>query len=370
MIGHEDLLAAPRGRRFCFELLRQLVDDGSDSRAEPDATLFWATYHLDRRRGTAGTLFGPGADAPAREPSAGRVDASFDGLLRSADRSAATVLHVLRALGETADTAWWWQEPDAIDVLLASPDRAGLVSRMVTACLALPPVFGLLTSGGAAPQWHTRFAGDEGVVDDDRSGLRSARAVSAEWRYALLAEVADGARRRRPAAAAVSGAWWSTPPHGLLTTTAAAGEHGPIGLWAVEDSFGWERASVSAVPTPGSAAVAVIDGPDDWAALCRRASIDVSTTTRRHDWFRATGVDGDWVLPDWVELAEEFDAVHLTVRGWLATGGLAIPVGAGTASVVAGWTPDTTVWLRDPAPAVDQAMSQHWVWDDRGWRRV
>ena len=69
-------------------------------------------------------------------------------------------------------------------------------------------------------------------------------------------------------------------------------------------------------------------------------------------------------------MAEEFDAVHLTVSGWLATGGLAIPVGAGTASVVAGWTPGTTAWLRDPAPAVDQATSQHWFWDDRGWRRV
>jgi hypothetical protein len=84
-----------------------------------------------------------------------------------------------------------------------------------------------------------------------------------------------------------------------------------------------------------------------WAQLCRRHPLPV-TAARRHDWYRATGRgDVTWVQPDWAAVADEVDAVHLTVAGYLTTAGRAIHVGQATASVLAGWDPDATYWLTD-----------------------
>jgi hypothetical protein len=77
---------------------------------------------------------------------------------------------------------------------------------------------------------------------------------------------------------------------------------------------------------------------------------------------------GPWLVPDWSRVAQEWDAVHLTVAGYLASATRCIPVPdaadatgtAGTtgttgtagstgrveaASVIGGWGPDVTYWL-------------------------
>lgn len=100
--------------------------------------------------------------------------------------------------------------------------------------------------------------------------------------------------------------------------------------------------------------------PQDWAALCRRHPLDV-TASRRHDWYRTTGRDGSWVQPDWSAVAQETDAVHLTMRGYLTTAGLAVPVSEGVASVLAGWDPDATYWFA--GAAVDPGTARDWVYD-------
>jgi len=41
--------------------------------------------------------------------------------------------------------------------------------------------------------------------------------------------------------------------------------------------------------------------------------------SRRHDWWRVTGSAGAWMIPDWVAVAADYDAVHLTVGGYLTT---------------------------------------------------
>ena len=71
------------------------------------------------------------------------------------------------------------------------------------------------------------------------------------------------------------------------------------------------------------------------------------TAQRRHDWYRTTGRDGAWAMPDWAAIAMEYDAVHLPISGYLALAGLAIPVTDDIASVIAGWDPDATYWLTD-----------------------
>ena len=46
---------------------------------------------------------------------------------------------------------------------------------------------------------------------------------------------------------------------------------------------------------------------EDWLRLCRAHPLEVSAS-RRHDWYRTTGMVGPWVIPDWSTVAQEADA--------------------------------------------------------------
>lgn len=389
----EDLLAGPRGRRLCWEVVLGTVGDQPD-----DDTLFWASYWISVRRGDGISLSGPGASEPRPAPSDDDVVTAVEALFDAADPASATLDQVLAALGRAAESAMWWQEPDAEDVLLQTVVPRSLHERIATAVAAAPGVqalFATATATAPATAPAPAPAPRQWAVIPDTSGyggaVRPAAAVLAEWRRELLDERSHGLGD--PVTAPISGTWWTTPPSGLLDTTTERDGRGPLGLWAVEDHTGWERAAVAPAAVDPSARIVVVDDAEDWAALCRAAPIDVTATTRRHDWYRATGRDGAWVVPDWAAIAERYDAVHLTLRGWLRASGTAIPVDAdsadGTAdsadgtldsaegvlhsadgtpaSVIAGWTPDTTVWLRDPRPALGPSTMWRWSGEDRGW---
>ncbi|MFX1760442.1 MULTISPECIES: hypothetical protein [Rhodococcus] len=60
-----------------------------------------------------------------------------------------------------------------------------------------------------------------------------------------------------------------------------------------------------------------IHGPDDWVQLCRRFPLE-AIAQKRPGWYRTTGRDGRWVLPDWRAVAEVYGGVHLNVAGYLA----------------------------------------------------
>jgi hypothetical protein len=65
-------------------------------------------------------------------------------------------------------------------------------------------------------------------------------------------------------------------------------------------------------------------------------------------------------------VAEEADAVHLTVAGYLAAAGRALPVDDRRASVIAGWAPDTTFWFagtsaRPRGAATWRLAGERWV---------
>jgi hypothetical protein len=139
----------------------------------------------------------------------------------------------------------------------------------------------------------------------------------------------------------VSGTWWSFPD-GLVQTVAQV----PAALGWVEDALGEEHAAL--VPVSGTGRILELAAEEDWTGLCRRYPLDV-TASRRHDWFRTTGRNGGWVIPDWERVAQDWDAVHLPVLGYLRCAGRALPVDEGRATVVAGWNPDTTIWLTDSA---------------------
>jgi hypothetical protein len=112
-----------------------------------------------------------------------------------------------------------------------------------------------------------------------------------------------------------------------------------------------------------------IHGPSDWAALVARFPLDVSRS-RRHDWYRATGLARRWLIPDYPVVAGSYDAIHLSVAGYLTTAGVAVPTGDGVA-MLAGWDPDTTWWLADCLTQAGQP--DDWVQDAEaalGWSRL
>jgi hypothetical protein len=124
----------------------------------------------------------------------------------------------------------------------------------------------------------------------------------------------------------------------------------------VEDSLGWPEARCWPVRVAPGARIYEISGPAEWGVLVRRYPLEVSKS-RRHDWWRATGWAGRWLIPDFTAVASDYDAVHVTVRAYLTTAGKALPVGAGETvggprvdearTVLAGWDPDQTYWLAD-----------------------
>jgi hypothetical protein len=76
----------------------------------------------------------------------------------------------------------------------------------------------------------------------------------------------------------------------------------------------------------------------------------------RHDWYRVTGEDRAWVLPDWSRVAHEAAGVHLSVLGYLRTATRLVEIDGGSASVLAGWNPDATYWLRDGAREISDPV--------------
>lgn len=98
------------------------------------------------------------------------------------------------------------------------------------------------------------------------------------------------ATRERPVhpAANWSGEWWSNPTSALTTSTRALQGLGPVGLWLIEDGFGWTQADSQRVNYEGVSRIYEISGVDSWAELCREYPLGV-TSTRRHDWYRSTG---------------------------------------------------------------------------------
>ena len=368
-IDADALLAGPRGRRLCLELMRH-GDPASEAREHFGQLVFFASYRSAKANGVAVTLLrsstadGPGADAPLPDPTPAELADALDRVpLPHLDDDTLTT-----ALASTVDAAAYWQEPDGDDLLMVEP----VVTR------ALRRVAEHVVSSPATAWWSDRTAPDQHLVEFDRPEFRTGeppswsvvgvRSALQQWRDARVAGEAR-ALRERPLdpSASFSADWWSTPNWIGPVTTQAGPDGAPLGLRLVEDGFGDTRAHVRQLDVPPDARVIEVDGPDDWARLCREHPLEV-TASHRHDWYRATGRAGAWVSPDWASVAEIADAVHVSVAGYLLTAGRSVPVDESTASVLAGWSPDETYWLTDVAASDAPAIT--WVLDDDGrWVR-
>lgn len=322
------LLAGPRGRRMCLELAQ-----GNDGEQTPEQdrlveTLFFAQA---ARSGTGVryATFTTRDDASASEshepawpdPTTEQIAAALDAV----EPIAVDELSVMRALAASVDSARPWQDPDEIDLLLAEPRMTDPLRRIAERIAAAD-----------AAQWLAEpIAGEQWVVDFEvTENLRPMPPIPtvpealAEWR----AERVDS-----------SGYWWVFPPWPVPVTSRARAGLGPVGLWAVEDSFGWHAASVTRAAIPVGARVYEVADAEAWAALCRSYPLELVDSSQ--EWLLCTGWEGLWVLPDWSLVARTFDAVHLTAAAYLAAAETAIPVSGDRASTIAGWAPDHTYWL-------------------------
>lgn len=308
-------LAGPRGRRLCWELLGGVHG--------------WAAER--------------GRTAAEAEQFAAAL--TPDVVVRS--------LHALderRLIAAFADSVAWaryWQAPDDIDQALGNPDVAS----------ALRPV--AATVSHAAPAWW----GAPVDLDAQRAvtwmdphfpplSLDGAAGKLRQWEEAIQ----EDEQRKRPhdVRARYSGRWWSTPALcGLAKSTRALPGLGAVHLALVEDEMGWEEAFCQGLQPTRPPRVYELTGPVDWQGLVNRYSLEV-TRSRRHDWWRATGVDGRWFIPDYLAASRDYDALHLSARGYLTTAGQPYPVDGG-ATLLAGWDPDVTYWLTDCLTAVGPA---------------
>ncbi|MCQ1955437.1 hypothetical protein NNX39_02815 [Arthrobacter sp. zg-Y826] len=318
----EQLLEGPRGRRLCLELAVELDQDIRSA-------VFWLGYELDPGKGTSTVLLG--SSGPRELPSTDHLAAGILSLdLRRLDGE-----QIHAALQRSVDTARYWQERDGEDALSALPVIRNALHHIAEGVLDAP-----------AAQWWSQPAPPEQWAIDWRPGAdpaplpRDPQGTLQKWGTAVRTEEALAAQDRpQDPRAPFSGSWWSIP----LALVRTVGQI-PAALSLVEDSSDVEEAT--AIPVSGTGRILHIRSPEDWMTLCRAYPLEV-TASRRHDWFRTTGRAGRWVIPDWERAAGQWDAVHLTVLGYLSSAGHPLPVDAGTASVIAGWDPDSTLWLTD-----------------------
>ncbi|MDA3649745.1 hypothetical protein LZ318_33760 [Saccharopolyspora indica] len=311
----EDLISGPRGRRLCFNVL-------AGQRQLPTIACREVMRFL-------GSLAVP----DDWDFLAGWEESAF-----------------LEPLGRSVDSAMYWQEPDEVDRALAAQNTARALLPIARAIAAAPGARWWLDPLDLDRQFHAEFPHTEPP--------RPARTPEdlAEWRASTVEDERSADERPADPAAPFTGIWWSTPGRRPVHTTRALPGMGPLGLCLEEDGFSQQRAwcrSVRPVRTPG---VYEITGPAAWSELAERYPLEVSRS-RRHDWWKVSGWEGPWVIPDWTLVAADHDAVHLTVAGYLTTAGRALPA-AGARTMLAGWDPDQTFWLTD-ALTVGPATAWH-----------
>lgn len=338
----------PRGRRLCWVVLDRLHPD-------PVSSPFWRAS----RRPDPDSLL------QVLERSLAAVD------LAALAHPASEEL-LLECVGDAVDCARYWQEPDDVDRVLADPRLAD----------ALAPVAARIAASPSAAWWSTGLDPLNQVFVDKREDgvstrpvLRGAHLVLEVWRDQVTG---PGTRHR---GRWVGGPWWSTPswsvlakdlerygdhPPRVAATTRSRPGLGAVALLLEEDSDGIPSAVCWPVHPNRPIRVHEIDDSDDWTELVRRYGIDVTGKRIAH-WSVATGLDRRWLLPDWSAVAEDVDAVHLTVNGYLRISGRALPVDAESATFLAGWDPDASYWLSDALEVVDAPQS--WSAERRGAAR-
>ncbi|MDQ1745054.1 MAG: hypothetical protein QOE23_3393 [Pseudonocardiales bacterium] len=294
-----DLLRGPRGRRLCYEFAQSSAD-------------------------------------PAGSSTRGGVDVDCQS--------------AVEAVAEACNWAMYWQPPHRLDVDLQSAEWLTRLEDIAEAFAASPATNWWSSKVELHDQHLVQFVDENSPADEPQPTLTGLRAAVDGLSLEHSRELRDDDKAgRRVDWKMISGAWWSAPiTHPGVHTARSIGQPPlPVGLVFVEDSFGWTAATSWQVSRTREVRILQLDTPEDWVDVVRRYPLEVTATPKRGDWWRTTDRDGRWAMPDWPAVAEDWDAVHLSVAGYLTTAGRALAVDRNTATVLAGWPPDATFWLAD-----------------------
>jgi hypothetical protein len=233
-----------------------------------------------------------------------------------------------------------------------------------TAANELRPVADALVAAMGTRQWwdEVQLSDQRFVAWDGRLPLNDAELESALETEMGELRAGDRSSQDRPGSEQslsprLGDIWWSTPWFAERAWSTNAIE----GLWSLgllnsSDAYG--PADPDAVIAGGEASprllrlkmnprsrVFEIASVNDWQSLVDQFPCDVSATHGK-DWSMWTNKLGPWLLPDWQEARRHYDGVHVGIGGYLSSCGIAVPVRHGY-SMLAGWMPGATLWLRD-----------------------
>lgn len=358
------LISGRRGRRL---LLHVLLVGESEQNWKLRQVVFDAAYRVAKRRGDGIARFGSSAEneawVSAEQPPSELQPENIAALVGQVELPELTS-HILReALDESVGNAMYWQPPDGEDTLFSDPILTKALEPAARHVSDSGIVQEWMNLSTAENQWLIEWRG-EGAEHTWHPGLVSAAEQFSQWKHDLNeAEVRSQEDLRGPVENAVSGEWWSNPPGGLFRSFGTFDDQAPIGLYCVEDGFGWREAAVQRVEPMLVKPVFHIEAPEDWVDLCLRYPAEVSAS-RRGTWFETTGRDGRWVQPDWQAVAEDYDGVHLSLTAYLAAAGELLEVSDEAASLIAGWNPDETYWFTDDVKR--HGDFQTWKLEDSG----
>lgn len=260
-------------------------------------------------------------------------------------------LRLVSGLKAAVDSAMPWQPPWVEDAITGTPAIRDALRPTAEAILASPAAAWWGTDVQRDAQWVTRPVrkGRAGVVATPRPASETLRL----WHQNQEKEEARS-RDHVPINQAVSGSWWSTPHNFgeaaddwalLPSSTRRVGGLGALELELVEDSFGDQEALLQHLQPSPEVRVLEVHSSEDWATLVSQYPLS-ARWARRRVWWESTGREEHWLLPDFAAVAADYDAIHVSVHGYLSTAGRAIELERG-ATVLAGWSPDATYWLTD-----------------------
>jgi len=276
----------------------------------------------------------------------------------------------LEPVADSVSQAMYWQPPHHQDVIAAHPQVRA----------ALRPLAASIAGAAATAWWNTPVdlsALRSTQWTDDHSPpqtLTGAATNLQKWREQTAAQNLRAKTDRPPRAGVLySGTWWSAPTMAsLVSTTRPLANLGAVHLCWHEDTLGFQNAMIWTLETIQSPKVWEITHPQAWVDLVQTYPLDV-TFEFRDDWQRTTGREGNWYIPDWNAVAADWDAVHVSVAGYLTTATRALPLADGdAATMLAGWNPDQTWWLTDILRSKTQPVEWHRTDERTGethWRR-
>jgi len=337
LLSADWLLAGPRGRRLCFQLVCLLDDDVR-------VAAYYAAIPFDEISGSNKAYFVLIDDGDVRrteqiQPPLGITNnlERFVNTLNKATFREPTEYELIHAFADVTAYARYWQPPDSEDLLIATPEVVE----------ALRPAAELIAASPAVSWWTTPVYRPEQWIAKRGQAIRSGNAEPLDaWQADLIRQEQEFQKRiAKNPIYNLSGKWWSTPDNWDIPATARAiSGFGPVHLYLEEDANSNDAAYGQAYRISENAAVFEIRQPEDWVELCRRYPIAVNS--KCHDWSSTTGAQpAQWLQPDWAAVAGDYAGVHLTAVAYLAGAGRALYLHDGAATVLAGFNPDTTYWL-------------------------